>query len=294
MSLLLDDGPIFSPSEFRLLRDLINQYCGIYFAESSTKSVERRLRERLRVHGMTDFLSYYKYLKFSPKSDVELEAAAEALTTNETYFFREAYQLRMFTEEVLPRLKAEAESLGSKRLTVWSAGCSSGEEVYTIAILLRESGLFNGWDLRVFGNDISRKVLQKARAAEYRPTSFRALPKGYDDYFINGENGRQVIPEIRSMCQFGHLNLVNGRRISVVGRVDAVFCRNVLIYFDEASRCTVLDSIYNRLVRGGFLMLGHSESLLNTATSFEFVQLPGNLVYRRPLLRTRPPAWGMP
>ena len=292
MSLLVDEGPQLSPSEFRLIRDLINRYCGIYFAETSASSFARRLRERLRVHGMTDFLEYYRYLKFSSKSETELESAAEALTTNETYFFREAYQLRSFTDEVLPRLKAQAEARGSKRLTIWSAGCSSGEEVYTIAILLRQSGLFEGWDLRVFGNDISRRVLEVARSAKYRSASFRALPKGYDRYFVDTDEGRQVTPEIRSMCQFGHLNLVNTRRIAVVGRVDAVFCRNVLIYFDPASRAAVLDTIYNRLVRGGFLMLGHSESLLHTATSFELVQLSGDLVYRRPQLRTQPPSWG--
>ena len=283
MTLLHDAGPSLKLGEFRLIRDFINQFCGIYFADDSAYVVERRLRERLRELGVEDFAEYYRYLKYHPKAEKELEAAAEVLTTNETYFFREAYQLRAFTDEILPAVRARSLARGSKRLDIWSAGCSSGEEVFTIAMLVDASGLFDGWDVRVFGNDISRRVLSKARGATYGSASFRAMIPEYAKYFIETGEGRQVHPRIRSMCHFGHLNLMNQRRAAIVGRVDVTFCRNVLIYFDDASRRKVLETIYQRLNRGGYLLLGHSESLLRSSTAFEITQLTTDIVYRRPI-----------
>jgi chemotaxis protein methyltransferase CheR len=283
VTLLYEAGPSLNLNEFRLLRDFINQFCGIYFADDSAYVVERRLRERIRELGIDDFAEYYRYLRYHPKAEAELEAAAEVLTTNETYFFREAYQLRAFVDEVLPVVRRRALSRGSKRLDIWSAGCSSGEEVYSIAMLVESSGLFDGWDVRVFGNDISRRVLRKARGATYGSASFRAMVPGYDQYFIDGDDGKQIHPRIRSMCHFGHLNLMNQRRAAIVGRVDVTFCRNVLIYFDDASRRKVLDTIYQRLHRGGYLLLGHSESLFQSSTAFEITQLTTDIVYRRPI-----------
>lgn len=283
MTLLHDAGPSLNLREFRLIRDFINQFCGIYFADDSAYVVERRLRERLRELGVEGFAEYYRYLQYHPKAERELEAAAEVLTTNETYFFREAYQLRAFTDEILPAVRARSLARGSKRLDVWSAGCSSGEEVFTIAMLVDASGLFDGWDVRIFGNDISRRVLSKARGATYGPASFRAMIPEYAKYFIDTEEGRQVHPRIRAMCHFGHLNLMNQRRAAIVGRVDVTFCRNVLIYFDDASRRKVLETIYQRLNRGGYLLLGHSESLLRSTTAFEITQLTTDIVYRRPI-----------
>ncbi len=283
MSLLYDEGPTLDLKDFRLLRDYVNQFCGIYFADDSAYIVERRLRERLRELGIQDFAEYYRYLRYHPKAESELERAAEVLTTNETYFFREAYQLRAFVDEVLPTVRARALARGSKRIDVWSAGCSSGEEVYTIGMLIEASRLFEGWDVRVFGNDISRRVLRKARDATYTAASFRAMIPDYERFFISTEHGKQVHPRIRAMCHFGHLNLMNERRAAIVGRVDVTFCRNVLIYFDDASRRKVLDTIYQRLHRGGYLLLGHSESLLQTSTAFEITQLTTDIVYRRPI-----------
>jgi chemotaxis protein methyltransferase CheR len=289
VTLLHNAGPSLSLQEFRLLRDLVNQFCGIYFADDSAYIVERRLRDRLRDLGLESFDEYYRYLQYHPRAQAELEAAAEVLTTNETYFFREAYQLRAFTEEILPGVRSRALARGSKRLDIWSAGCSSGEEVYTIAMLIDATRLFEGWDVRIFGNDISRRVLRKARGATYGSASFRAMIPDYQRYFIDTDEGRQVHPRIRSMCHFGHLNLMNQRRSAIVGRVDVTFCRNVLIYFDDASRRKVLETIYQRLHRGGYLLLGHSESLLRSSTAFEIAQLTTDIVYRRPMPYTELP-----
>jgi chemotaxis protein methyltransferase CheR len=289
VSLLHDVGPTLDLKEFRLLRDCVNRFCGIHFADDSAYIVERRLRERLRELGIEDFAEYYRYLRYHPNAEAELERAAEVLTTNETYFFREVYQLRAFTDEILPVVRARALARGAKRVDVWSAGCSSGEEVYTIAMLIEASGLFESWDIRVFGNDISRRVLRKARNATYTSASFRAMIPDYERFFISTDEGKQVHPRIRSMCHFGHLNLMNERRAAIVGRVDVTFCRNVLIYFDDTSRRKVLDSIYQRLHRGGYLLLGHSESLLQSGTAFEIAQLTTDIVYRRPVPYTELP-----
>jgi len=231
---------------------------------------------------LSSFDEYYKYLKFNARGSTELEEVIERLITTETYFFRQEYQLRAFSRELLPRL-AQANA-ASRRLAVWSAGCATGEEVYTLAILIHESGLFDGWEVRVFGSDISKHNVAFARRGVYRPTSFRTTsPESRRTYFEEVSDGARVRDSIRKFCHFGQLNLVDSGRASIVGRVDAVFCRNVLIYFDLRSRKTVIENLYDRLTPGGYLLLGHSESLLNVTTAFELVHLSEDLVYRRPL-----------
>ena len=289
MPLLFDEGPELALEDFRLLRDHVNAFCGIYFADDARNVVARRLRERLDAVGLSSFRSYYQFLRYHPDATTELENAVDVLTTNETYLFREEYQLRAFQNEILPQLKERALERGTRRLGLWSAGCSSGEEAYTLGILVEDSGLFEGWDVRIYGNDISRRVLQKARRAVYTDSSFRATNPRYNKYFVDVPDGRQVHPRIRAMCHFGHLNLLDHARTAIVGRVDAVFCRNVLIYFDNDSRRKAIDTFFQRLVPGGYLLLGHSESLLNSSTAFELVHVSTDLVYRRPVI---PPLFG--
>lgn len=288
MSILSDTGPSLKPDEFRLLRELINRFCGMTFSDDSLFLFERRLRDRVRETGVEDFTQYYHHLRYHPHARAEIEAAVDALVTNETYFFREDYQLRAFRHEILPELARRLSAEGRKSLTIWSAGCSTGEEVYTLAILVEESGLFAGWDVRIFGNDISRRVLAVARRGTYGPSSFRAMPPMYERFFVPAPDGRQVVPHIRAMCHFGHLNLLDRDRSALIGRADAVFCRNVLIYFDDEARRRVIDTFYERLHPGGYLLLGHSESLLNSSTAFSLVHLQTDMVYMRP--KTRPSA----
>lgn len=270
-----------SREEYRLLRDLVYDYCGIFFHEDVKYMLERRLNGRLREHGLDSFSEYYRYLRYSPKRAQELEEIVELLTTNETYFFREEYQLRAFSEEILPELiKQHADS---RRLRIWSAGCSSGEEAYTVAILLREEPRLEGWDVEIFANDISRKVIQVARKGLFGKSSFRST----QEYFVRKyfrPQGKQymVTDDIRSLVSFGQLNLLDDEMIQLIGSVDLIFCRNVLIYFDKKSRIRTLKTFYNKLNPGGYLLLGHSESLMNVSTDFELVHLKNDLVYRKP------------
>jgi chemotaxis protein methyltransferase CheR len=274
------------PNEFRLLRDLVNAHAGLHFDDDALILFDRRLADRLASLQLSGFDEYYKYLRFNPRGATELEEVLERVTTNETYFFRQEYQLRAFRNEILPKL--QAANLNRKRLSIWSAGCSTGEEAYTLAMLVYDSGLFEGWEVRVIGSDICKNNVAFARRGVYRGGAFRTTPLEYRrNFFVEENDGIHVAEKIRKMCYFGQLNLMDTNKAGIVGRVDAVFCRNVLIYLDVRSRRKVIDSLYDRLVPGGILFLGPSESLLNVTTAFELVHLSEDLVYRKPLAPER-------
>ncbi|MFZ5468967.1 MAG: CheR family methyltransferase [Myxococcota bacterium] len=272
-----------TPEEFRLLRDLVHDHCGILVREEMQFVMERRLWPRLEALGLFDFGAYYRCLRYDERRQVELELAIEALTTHETYFFREPLQLSAFYEELLPLLaKANASA---RRLRIWSAGCSSGEEAYTLAMLLLESRRFEGWDVEVYGTDISKRVLATARRAEYGASALRATPASLiERYFLPaGAHRKQVKENARALVSFGHLNLLDAEMSQLVPRMDVVFCRNVMIYFDAPARKRVLRMFHEKLVEGGYLLLGHSENLISSTADFELVHLESDLVYRRPL-----------
>lgn len=269
--------------EFRLFRDFVYEYCGIFFREEVKYLLERRLNVRLREHALDSFNEYYRYLRYSPSRSRELEEIVELLTTNETYFFREEYQLKAFSEEILPEIIKERT--GSKRLRIWSAGCSTGEEAYTIAILLCESSELNDWNVEIFANDISRKVIQRARKGVYGKSSFRSIGDAFHSKYFRSQGGNYIVSdELRSLVSFGQLNLLDDEMLQLIGRVDVIFCRNVLIYFDKSARLRVLRTFYDKLNGHGYLLLGHSESLMNVSTDFELVHLKNDLVYRKPVV----------
>ncbi len=281
MSLRDLQSPEMSPVEFRLLRDLIHEHCGIYFRDELRYLVERRLGPRLRVHGLADFDAYHRFLRYDRQRRAELDSAVEALTTNETYFYREPHQLRAFATEILPMVAAARRQ--ERRLRIWSAGCSTGEEAYTIAILVRDSGLFDGWDVNVFGSDIARRVLAVARSGAYGSHAFRAPEAAAIKRWFRPEGAKWLVDDaIRSLVSFGHLNLLDEGMMGLVGRMDVVFCRNVMIYFDIPARKRVLRMFHDKLADGGFLLLGHSESLLNVTADFQLAHLKNDLVYRKP------------
>ncbi len=277
-----EDAPVpMTLEEFRLLRDLIHEHCGIFFPDDNKYLLHRRLGPRLEARAARTFLDYYRFLRYDSGRKAELEEIIERVTTNETYFFRESVQLDTLKGEILPRLH-RAQPRG-RRLTIWSAGCATGEEVYTIAILLLESGLFAGWDVRVFGNDISRRVLAVARRGLYGKSSFRQTDERTLRRWFSEVDGKwQVRDEVKALTAFGHLNLLDEDMLSIVGDCDVILCRNVLIYFDQPARRRVVSTFHRKLLKGGYLLLGHSESLLNLSTAFELVHFPRDMVYRKP------------
>jgi chemotaxis protein methyltransferase CheR len=316
-SALLGEGVSLKPDEFRLLRDLFAARTGLNFVPEARFALERRLRERLLVLNLSSFAEYHHYLRFGARADEEWDEAIDLLTTNETYFCREERQLRAFQSELLPLMHQSARASG--RLSIWSAGCSTGEEAYTIAILVHQSGLFFGrrrpeagargegshgtakswappppaasseptegapWEVRVYGSDISRRCVAAARRGVYGESSFRATTDEMRrTFFQHREDGWHVTEAIRQLCHFGQVNLLD-RRAHVFGRADVIFCRNVLIYFDTRARKAAIEMLYDRLNPGGVLLLGHSESLLNVSTAFELLHLKEDLVYRKPI-----------
>jgi chemotaxis protein methyltransferase CheR len=205
------------------------------------------------------------------------------MTTNETYFFRERSQLNALVHEVLPEMLARR--VGHDRpVSIWSAGCASGEEPYSIVMMALEANLVPGRDFRVYASDISRAVLAKARRGIYREASFRETDKAMRlHYFAEKEGLMRVSDEVKRHVDFLHMNLLDGSKSSLLGTMDVILCRNVIIYFDLESKKRVMASFHDRLRPGGYLLLGHSESLINVSSDFELKHLSRDLVYRRPV-----------
>ena len=272
-----------SDEEFRLIRDLVYSHCGLFFDNESKYLLEKRLGKRLSLHNLARFRDYYHLLRYNRVKEQELSDIMDVLTTNETYFFREAFQLKAFTDEIIPELVAEKEKKGDRSLRIWSAGCSSGEEPYTIAMLLLEMGCCKGWRVEIVGTDISHRVLQQARRAVYGRSSFRATDEAYvRRYFREEEGNFRIADEVKRLVTISHLNLFDQNRLALLGRMDVIFCRNVIIYFDQAAKNRAVEIFYRTMRDGGFLLLGHSESLMNISTAFTLRHLKNDMVYQKP------------
>ena len=278
---------LMAEEEFRLIRDYIYNHCGLSFDISSKFLLEKRLSNRVKLHQLKNFKEYYRFLRYDPKSNEELSSVIDILTTNETYFFRESCQLKAFSEEILPEIKNRKDANArEKNLSIWSAGCSTGEEPYTIAMLILETGLFRDWGIEIFGNDISQRVLQVARRGIYTQTSFRSTDKSFiDKYFDPIEGKYKIKDEVKNMVRFGYLNLMDRNKMSLLRNMDVVFCRNVLIYFDIESKKKVIQNFYDKLEEGGYLLLGHAESIMNISTAYALQHLKNDMVYRKPFQR---------
>jgi chemotaxis protein methyltransferase CheR len=294
MLFLTPDIPM-NTEEFRLLRDFVYQLCGLHFTEDSKYLLEKRLAKRLQAHNLKTYKDYYYFLRYSPGKDQELTEIIDLLTTNETYFFREDFQLRTFSDEILPELRERKERAGSRHLRIWSAGCSSGEEPYTIAMLLLDQPWLKDWRVEVIGTDISQRVLHMARQAVYGESAFRTTDAACRQrFFTDDGNGKaRVRDEVRSLVSISHLNLFDSARVTLLGRMDVIFCRNVIIYFDQPGKKRVVETFHQRLQPEGFLLLGHSESLMNISTSFRLRHFKHDMVYQKPA-ESRLPAGGVP
>lgn len=280
----VDQAILMPDEEFRLLRDLVYGHSGLYFEDDAKYLLEKRLGQRLVAHQLKSYREYYQFLKFNRKREQELEEIMDLLTTNETYFFREAYQLSAFTDEILPELCKRKQKAGQpQRLRIWSAGCSTGEEPYTIAMLLLEQYGLKGWQLEIIGTDISQRVLQLARRGVYGRSSFRMTDDYYLlKYFEPQDGGFRINDQVRKLVAISHLNLQDYSRMAMLGSFDLIFCRNVIIYFDQPAKKRVIESFHGVLQAGGFLLLGHSESLMNITTLFSLRHFKNDMVYQKP------------
>jgi len=269
-----------SDAEFRMLTDLLRRHCGLHFGPESRTLFERRVQRRVRELELTSIAAYHLLLR-GAQGDRELARLVDELTINETYFLRERGQLRALVEEILPELRGRHVG---RPLAIWSAGCSSGEEPYSVVLLAQEAGLVPGRDFRVYASDVSQRMLRRAREGVYREASFRETePRLRERHFRACEGGLRISDELRQHVDFIHLNLFDESKLALLGAMDVILCRNVLIYFDAEGKRRTIATFFGRLRPGGYLLLGHAESLISLSSAFELRHLERELVYRRPL-----------
>ena len=277
-----DGGLSMTDAEFRMLAELLRRHCGLRFGPESRFVFERRVARRMRELEVSSPAAYH-YLVRTPGRG-ELARLVDELAVNETYFFRERNQLRTLFDEIVPELRLQRGARSRAPITLWSAGCSSGEEAYSVVMLALEAGLVPGEDIRVYASDISQRMLRKAREGLYREASFRETePALRAKYFAERSGSWRIADSVKKHVDFIHVNLLDRSKIALLGPMDVVLCRNVIIYFDEANRREVVQTFHDKLRPGGHLLLGHSESLINLSSAFELRQLRNDLVYRRPL-----------
>ncbi|HEY7911958.1 MAG TPA: protein-glutamate O-methyltransferase CheR [Blastocatellia bacterium] len=273
--------PLLDEATFQKLRKRITTASGIYIVadQNARFLIERRLAPRLRLRGHTSFADYEETL-----DEQELEALLDVIAVHETYFFREERQLKAFTGEILPELESKAE-----RLSIWSAGCSSGEEAYTIAMLLAEQGLLKNGQVSITASDLSQRVIESAIRGVYGQSSFRTTDQYYKDKYFSREGATtwRVCDDLCKSLRFVQQNLIKLAASLGDGRpgpgeiFDVIFCRNVLMYFDDAAVKKTLMMFHSLLKEGGYLLLGHAESLLPHGLGLRTVQMGRELAYKK-------------
>lgn len=271
-----------SEEEFRLLRDFIHERLGLYFDDGQRASLRSRLVGRLASLDLLSFEDYYHYLRFGPERADELQRMVTHLTNNETYFYREMPQLQVFADQILKGLKERKNKTGDRSLRILSAGCSTGEEAHTLAMIIYDSGqFFWNWDVQVIGMDVDQVALEKARKAVYYHNSFRTMsPTLSERHFITQGGGSQVKEAIRRMVRLRSGNIVEPASYDGLNPVDVIFCRNVLIYFSDAMILRVVRIFHEILGPGGYLCLGHAESLSRITDLFTPIRFQGAMVYQ--------------
>jgi chemotaxis protein methyltransferase CheR len=264
-------------SDFRHIVKLVMDTAGIVLSEKKRPFIHGRLGRRLRILGLSDFAEYCRLLE-SPDGDSERHNLINAITTNHTNFFREPHHFDYLAKTILPALAA-ARGTGPGRLRIWSAGCSTGEEPYTIAMTLRgHQPSLSGWDVKILATDLDTNVVAHAAAGVYDAERLESIPAAYRKRFMTGQpEGRALMnDELRSSIMFAPLNLLESWPMS--GPFDVIFCRNVVIYFDKPTQRRLFDRYADLLKPDGWLFVGHSESLLNVTDRFDLV---GRTIYRR-------------
>jgi chemotaxis protein methyltransferase CheR len=279
-----DHDAELTEEEFRLLREFIHERFGLFFEENQRDSLRSRLAGRLSSLGLLSFEDYYRYLRFGPQRVDEEARMISHLTNNETYFFREASQLQVFADVALRNVKERKARAEDRTLRVLSVGCSTGEEALTLAMIVYDSGqFFWGWDVRIVGLDVDPEALGKAERGLYHQNSFRAMTAAVTErHFVKGPTGMQPKDVLRRMVSLRQGNLLDPASFEGIAPADVIFCRNVLIYFSDATTLRAVRLFYDSLHPGGYLFLGHAESLSRITDAFTPIRFQGAMVYQRP------------
>jgi chemotaxis protein methyltransferase CheR len=267
--------------DFRKLAEFLYRRTGMVFTESKRYYVERRIADRMSATSNSSFAGYFAFLRSEVRDEVE--HLINAFTVNETYFYREDHQLECLTKDLL------RERIGNKAagnsVRIWSAPCSTGEEPYSIAIWLLENwSEVDSFDIEIVGSDIDTRVLEAAKAGIFgKRALMRLSPKLVGKYFNQLDEERWLILEdLRQSVRFSRVNIVETRETRPQGQFDVIFCRNVLIYFDDESRRIAAENLYDNLLPGGYICLGHTESMSRISSLFEVCRYSDAIVYRRP------------
>ncbi|QWV93239.1 protein-glutamate O-methyltransferase CheR [Geomonas oryzisoli] len=279
------NAPKISDKDFEQLRDYIYNVCGIYFHSSKKYFLESRLARRMEGTGCKTHADYYQFVRSPATGRAELTKLLDEITTNETCFFRNMPQLNALENKFLPEIIGTKGKIGFKKLRIWSAGSSSGEEAYTMAMILLEkrAALLKDWIIEIVGTDINETVLAQAREGVYNSYSVRNTPDYYlKKYFKEEAPGRFVLsPEVKKLATFSQLNLYDDNKMLFMKSFDFIFCANVLIYFDTSSKSKVVQHFYNNLQPYGYFFVGQSESLHGVNDKFKTVHFPGGFTYNK-------------
>jgi len=271
-------GQALSEHELSEIRMLIEERTGICFDESRERFFSTRVREHLRARGMERGTELLRAMR---KSNVEYESLLERLLTQETSFFRYPGVYKAFEKRVLPELHTKKFWKNPRTLRIWSAGCSTGEEPYSIGITIADSLSFaDSWNVEILATDVGRHALKHAERGVYKGRSIASVSeRQLANHFTEVSGGYEVKPRLRKMISFTQMNLASA---VYIGRMDMIFCMNVLIYFSEERRRTLVQRFYDTLEPGGYLFLGHSESISKMPVKFQAIVLNDCILYRKP------------
>ncbi|ALS22394.1 chemotaxis protein CheR [Paenibacillus naphthalenovorans] len=279
----IGDEMVLSDELYAKFVKMVYKATGIYYEHNKKYYVQKRIEKRAEKLGIDSIHDYYRILKFS-KDSTEFDKLINDLTVNETYFFRDYPQLRNFAEEVLPMVVRRKNMNNDRTIKIWSAACSTGEEPYTLSIILQEMlDEPEKWNLRIVASDINTDVLHTAKNGLYEYRSVRDVPPEYlEKYFTKKHESYLVKLGVKKLVHFMKINLMDSVAVSDITGCDFIFCRNCLIYFDDESRKTVLSDFYRSLNPGGIIYLGHSESVGRISSAYCMQRIGDTIVYSKP------------
>ncbi|GAN34750.1 MAG: methyltransferase domain-containing protein [Candidatus Brocadia sp. AMX2] len=266
-----------SDKEFSLFQRLIYNESGINLTPAKKELLKSRLMKRLRERSLSSFKEYYKYVTEEDTTGEELVSMLDCISTNLTEFFREAAHFDFLSKKVLPVLLENKRKKREKRIRIWCAGCSTGEEPYSISMVLAECiEQLSEWDIKVLATDLSTRVLKKAMQGIYAKDRLQGIPlQMLNTYFEKGTHNfkdhYQIKESLRNLISFRRLNLTD-ETFPFKGQFDFIFCRNVMIYFNKQTQSKLVSKFYQYLTPDGYLFIGHSESLAGTETRFQYVR----------------------
>jgi chemotaxis protein methyltransferase CheR len=276
------ESAAITDEDFFKFKEYFYRRTGISFEKSKRYFVDKRLVERIEATGTGSFRGYFTMLRFQASGD-ELQQLTNIMTVNETYFLREEYQFKCLVDSILPQIVHRRT--GADPIRIWCIPSSSGEEPYSVAMFLLENwpGI-KEWDVEIISSDIDTSILRRARAGRYSARSVQYVPNLWlKKYFKSVGDEYQLCDDLRQAVEFTRVNLAEPADTLSYRNFDVVFCRNLLIYFDDASRKTASETFYEALNPGGYLCLGHSESMSRISSLFEVRKFPEAIVYRKSL-----------